>query len=576
MSLSWNQKEEDKDEGRNVLQTRRNPDASDEIKRITGELRLQSLQTTYSSDITTRYLNVSDKYAILETHEQDEENFDYSNASKQVVYWTCKNARSHDSSSSSCSTTSSFSSLIGTSMDVASRSPESQSSNSKYSDDDNSSFYYSATSTDSGMGPEKSCRHSRNDSRFAKTKNEKNAYRFRCEETNVQDDIFSNEACKFNNCAETFIDLHLALGDEYRAIFHSISISHDSANHELVLNASRNNQKWDKVNDATTFVLPVQKQEDTVVAAGSTVSYTTKEYLALDLGDDSWKKDDDTAGSYDSNDHSDTAMLSRLVHSSISEDGTNISISENYLQEEKEEEWRAVQHLPSPRSSIKILREARKKASMIQEELIRAKEEAGSGFFMFMPAFMRPMFSLLERRFLDSFCNQHKLKPDDTDALSPGDENRIINHLYSAIRCHNSLQAMAHLDKNLDESKVWVTCYDTLSPDGNLMPVQVLPLHTACLSKSPVVLVKKILEAYPEAVRKRAGNSKYPIHLACESGADPAVISLLLESWPESLYACDGQGNIPLTNLVSSSPFCQNKIETMKLFLSAFEKQTNL
>jgi hypothetical protein len=89
-------------------------------------------------------------------------------------------------------------------------------------------------------------------------------------------------------------------------------------------------------------------------------------------------------------------------------------------------------------------------------------------------------------------------------------------------------------------------------------------------------LVKKLLEAYPDAVRKRAGNSKYPIHLACETGADPAVISLLLEYWPRSLYACDGEGNIPLTTLVRSGPFCQTKIKIMKLILSAFDEEEDL
>jgi len=625
-----NQEEDDKGDilHQEIIRKRNHHEnAADELKRITGELRLQSIQTIYSSDITTRYLNVSDKYEILEDFydDQDEMKMEPSNALTLAVIGQHNNIgytasapkkrhrrhgknksllgissnplvstrddKEHDSSSSSCSSTSSFSTLIGTSVEItSSRSLESQSSSSsKYSndsDDDNSSFYYSATSTDSGLGQEKPCRHcSRNHNRLSKTENENNAHKFNCEAKNhsVQEDIFSSEACKFNNCAETLIDLQWTLGDEYRAIFHSVSISRDSAaNHEFSVTDTKSQEKWDKVNDATTsFVLPVDQQVD-VAAAASTI--TSKGYLAPDLEEDPLKKDDESQGVDGSPDQPEMAISSRLlVHSSISDDdshgGISIISKNHYLQDGQQEvSSRADKHLfqnsTTPRSSIKILREARKKASMIQEQLIRLQDETGTGLLMFMPAFMRPLFSLV----LDRLCNHgHKIKTENTDALSPGDEIRIINYLYSAIRCHNSLQAMAHLDQNLDEAKVWVTCYDTLgSSDGNLMPVQVLPLHTACLSKSPVVLVQKILEAYPDAIRKRAGNSKYPIHLACESGADPAVISLLIDCWPESLYACDGQGNIPLTNLVRSYPFCQNKIEAMKLLLSALEKHTIL
>lgn len=596
---------------------------TDALKRITGELRLQSILTSYSSDITTRYFNVPDKYAIFETYEQDDHD-KAATASDNVsnllmtgiaqssgapsaknphgrkgekstrgrhvsstpllsIDFECAQNRRHTrgSSSSSCSSKSTFSSLIGTSMDITSKSQQSQSSNSKYSYDEDSSFYYSATSTDSSIVPAKTCRHCRKDCRPTKTMNEKTRHR---EENNVQDDIFSKGACKFNRCAENFIDLQWVVGDEYRAIFHnSISISHDSANHELFLASTQRRQQkiYETKNDPplTCDALPVHEQEDaaTVAAPLPTISSCKpKEYLALDL-QHSLKKDDDSKGIDNSSYISEIEISSRLVQSSISEDDSNISNSEDYLEEHQKEELgvdeRLFQSLPTPRSSIKILREARNKATMVQEELLRSQEEIGCGLSMFMPTFIRPFFSFLERHFYDSFCNQQNTKQKISDGPSPSDKNQIINYLYSAIRCHNSLQAMAHLDQNLEEAKVWVTCYDTLSPDGNLMPVQVLPLHTACLSKSPIVLVKKILEAYPDAVRKRAGNTKYPIHLACESGADPAVISLLLESWPESLYACDGQGNIPLTNLVRSSPFCHNKVEAMKLFLSAFEKQ---
>lgn len=75
-----------------------------------------------------------------------------------------------------------------------------------------------------------------------------------------------------------------------------------------------------------------------------------------------------------------------------------------------------------------------------------------------------------------------------------------------------------------------------------------LLLHALCLRPYvPFSTVKMIVEAYPDAIRKRASTDySLPIHIACRSNVSPAVIRALLHAFPESAWSKDKDGNLPL------------------------------
>ena len=72
-----------------------------------------------------------------------------------------------------------------------------------------------------------------------------------------------------------------------------------------------------------------------------------------------------------------------------------------------------------------------------------------------------------------------------------------------------------------------------------------LPLHFAVRSNSVEASVT-LLEAYPDAARKKESKGKLPLHLACQWGASPDVVDRLLMSYPESIYDGDDDGKLPM------------------------------
>jgi len=74
-----------------------------------------------------------------------------------------------------------------------------------------------------------------------------------------------------------------------------------------------------------------------------------------------------------------------------------------------------------------------------------------------------------------------------------------------------------------------------------------LPLHVAVDNKASDAVVKKLLEAYPQAAAITTGyDKKLPLHLAVRSQPSEVVVQLLLDAYPEGAQALDEYKMLPL------------------------------
>jgi len=163
----------------------------------------------------------------------------------------------------------------------------------------------------------------------------------------------------------------------------------------------------------------------------------------------------------------------------------------------------------------------------------------------------------------------------DPEQLEPGESSNTT--LFTAIRNNNCEGALTCLQKHPEETRMWVTHHDPISEDYSLTSspehFMFLPLHTACIFGSPLTVVKELVRLYPEALKAKAGNSKFPIHMACDAGVDSEVLTQLINSWPQSIFARDGDGNIPLCALLCQKPLCARKTKLMMILLNSVEEQ---
>ena len=78
-----------------------------------------------------------------------------------------------------------------------------------------------------------------------------------------------------------------------------------------------------------------------------------------------------------------------------------------------------------------------------------------------------------------------------------------------------------------------------------------LLLHRLCERESvPTALIRKVAEAYPDALWAPDQSGRLPLHLACQRVASEEVIQLLAR--PESCRAADNEGLLPLHVLCQS------------------------
>lgn len=97
---------------------------------------------------------------------------------------------------------------------------------------------------------------------------------------------------------------------------------------------------------------------------------------------------------------------------------------------------------------------------------------------------------------------------------------------------------------------------------------KLLPLHIACASRAPLILIAVLIQSFPEGAQRTTNTGKLPIHLACENHADHRIVSLLLHAYPDSCSCKDEKGDSPIQAALLSSPSAERTkiIETLMAF----------
>ena len=75
--------------------------------------------------------------------------------------------------------------------------------------------------------------------------------------------------------------------------------------------------------------------------------------------------------------------------------------------------------------------------------------------------------------------------------------------------------------------ELWPESVKKVDIDGSL------PIHLATYQQAPAAASLKLIEVWQESVKERTKKGKLPIHFACEYGAPSEVTIKLIEVWPE-------------------------------------------
>jgi len=105
-------------------------------------------------------------------------------------------------------------------------------------------------------------------------------------------------------------------------------------------------------------------------------------------------------------------------------------------------------------------------------------------------------------------------------------------YLFKAIECREWKSAIARILHTPTEASKWVQHHHTKNrpssssshKDG--IAKKLLPIHYACAQHPPVVMIDRLLSAYPAGVKSRDANGNLPIHYATKFGASVSVIKL--------------------------------------------------
>lgn len=95
-----------------------------------------------------------------------------------------------------------------------------------------------------------------------------------------------------------------------------------------------------------------------------------------------------------------------------------------------------------------------------------------------------------------------------------------------------------------------------------------LPLHLGAMSGAPVSTMKLVLDAYPEAARKRDSlDQSTPLHLCIRRETNEAVLQLLLDAYPEGAEVLASNNELPLHKAIA-----QASPSVVKILLKAFPR----
>ena len=110
-----------------------------------------------------------------------------------------------------------------------------------------------------------------------------------------------------------------------------------------------------------------------------------------------------------------------------------------------------------------------------------------------------------------------------------------------------------------EQVRTWVVKYEEFSDQVNLKRVswKQLPIHAAIIFTAPAIIVQKLMNLYPQALRCGDNRGNLPIHLGFRHGSNDAILAILLQEYPESMNCRESNGLLPTecsTELPSPQP----------------------
>jgi ankyrin repeat protein len=94
-------------------------------------------------------------------------------------------------------------------------------------------------------------------------------------------------------------------------------------------------------------------------------------------------------------------------------------------------------------------------------------------------------------------------------------------------------------------------------------------LHWAAVYNSNAAVILELLKAYPEAAREKSNNGNLPLHWAAMKNSNAAVILELLKAYPEAAREKDKFGDLPLHRAASNNSNAAVILELLKAYPEA-------
>ena len=113
--------------------------------------------------------------------------------------------------------------------------------------------------------------------------------------------------------------------------------------------------------------------------------------------------------------------------------------------------------------------------------------------------------------------------------------------LYNLIERKKISEAVSHCKKFPKESATWI-----VKKDETGIRWKLLPLHAALIIRAGDILVKSLIETFPNGVKEKDDQGMLALHLAFRHSASESTINAILEGFPDGIYSKDQKGRTPL------------------------------
>ena len=125
--------------------------------------------------------------------------------------------------------------------------------------------------------------------------------------------------------------------------------------------------------------------------------------------------------------------------------------------------------------------------------------------------------------------------------------------LYIAVHTKNWALALDRVSSYPLEAGIWVKRMEDSNSSSDCTGVvgqrvvrwRMLPLHAAILFSAPVLVIKAIIKANPNACSSPDDQGMVPLHLAFRAGASEDAVVTLLEAFPEAIEMVDYKDRLP-------------------------------